>query len=412
MGRKKKHVQSDVSATQDPTPLLMPVQAVPLSIRVGALMMVRNEERRILVSLKSVTGVVTDLILFDTGSTDSTVSVVREFCNTNLITLTLKQGAFIDFSTSRNELLDLADTVDVDWLVLLDCNDELRGGEGLCKFLQTPALGKCSTVMTSQVWKAGGVESEHFNLRIIRNRIGWRYKGVVHEYLDAPTPPDAFGNSQAKAPSSICIYQDRDQDDDKTSKRWHRDVVLLEEEFKRHPEDRRTVFYLAQTYECLGDLPNALRCYELRAEMSGGFLEEQSVAAMRCGDVIGKLARTLDRPDRWHERLVWYIKSYELCPDRVDAIVKIALHYTERRAWKLAYTFSTLACNSDYPRNVDLFIDKNAYDYTRWHVMGRCAYYVGEFKVGKAAVLKAIEARHLPIDQHNLEFYNQLKSAR
>ena len=91
--------------------------------------MIKNEEKRIHVSLESIVGVCKSLIFYDTGSTDSTKDIVREFAAKHGVTLNIIEGIFVDFSTSRNVLLDYADQFEeIDYLLLLDCNDELRNG--------------------------------------------------------------------------------------------------------------------------------------------------------------------------------------------------------------------------------------------------------------------------------------------
>ena len=69
---------------------------------IALLMMLKNEEKRLHVSLESVVGVVDSLIIYDTGSTDRTISILKEFSEKNSIPLRLKEGEFVNFSESRN----------------------------------------------------------------------------------------------------------------------------------------------------------------------------------------------------------------------------------------------------------------------------------------------------------------------
>jgi glycosyltransferase involved in cell wall biosynthesis len=97
------------------------------SPKYALVMMLKNEKKRLSVTLESARGIVSDLIVFDTGSTDTTIDILKEFAERENIKMHLKCGEFVNFEVSRNELLDFADTVDdVDVLLLLDCNDEIR----------------------------------------------------------------------------------------------------------------------------------------------------------------------------------------------------------------------------------------------------------------------------------------------
>ena len=48
------------------------------------LMMVKNEEKRITVSFDSVKDFVDTFIILDTGSTDNTIPIMKEYCKNNL----------------------------------------------------------------------------------------------------------------------------------------------------------------------------------------------------------------------------------------------------------------------------------------------------------------------------------------
>src|SRR5207249_4843971 len=83
--------------------------------------------------------------------------------------------------------------------------------------------------------------------RLIRNNCKMRFKGVVHEYLDCgPT---------LIAPESIYFdLPEKPQGIEASRKRWLRDLQLLLAEYEKNPNDARNLFYVAQTYDCLGNL--------------------------------------------------------------------------------------------------------------------------------------------------------------
>ena len=209
---------------------------------------------------------------------------------------------------------------------------------------------------------------------------------------------DVKGNGPVKIQDDIVLYQDRTKDDDKSSKRFSRDKVLLIEEYKKTPTEPRNLFYLAQTCACLGQEEEALFYYELRSQLEG-FQEEKFFSFLRCGYI----SQQLKRP--WHDCLAFYMKAIEHSM-RVEPLIKIAEHYNSTKEWLLAYTFARLACSIEYPEDAILFVDKHSYDYTRWHIMGIVSYYCGKYTEGKEACLKAIEAGlNSDLDKSNLEFY-------
>ena len=366
-----------------------------MSVHIALLMMLKNEEKRILVSLESVKDYVNSIIIYDTGSTDNTIQIVKDFCEKHNLPLRLKEGEFVNFGVSRSVSLEFADTfTEVDFLLLLDCNDTLKGGDILKQFAIDNKDTENSGFLVCQEWWSGNLH-RYYNTRFIKARNGWRYRGSVHEYMEN------IHNAKTvvkRVPDTVVLYQDRTQDDNKTSQRFTRDKILLLRDHKCNRTDSRTVFYLAQTLSCLNEVEEAFYYYKLRTIMEG-FYEEKYHAFFRTGEI----SATLGHP--WSDTMGWYMKAFEMLP-RVEPMIKIAEYYKNIKNWRLAYTFIKLACGLDYPEELILFVDKLSYTYTRWHIMGIVAYYHGEYADGKKACLNALkENPESKTDTFNLKFY-------
>ena len=363
---------------------------------IALLMMLKNEQKRLLVSLKSVIGIVKSLVIYDTGSTDSTLKILKDFSSENNIELRLKQGEFVNFSVSRNVSLDFADSFDdIDFILLLDCNDELQGGDKLLKLATEHLNTDFNAFLMCQHWWSGKYD-KYFNTRFLRSKSEWRYKGSVHEYL-ANMNNDRNG-TVFKSLDNIILYQDRTQDDDKTSKRFVRDKTLLLADYKQNPTEPRTLFYLAQTCDCLKQKEEAFYYYKLRSELEG-FQEEKFHAYLRIGNLSQQLCHD------WYDTLSYYMKAVEHS-NRAEPLIRIADHYNKQKNWILSFHFSQWACYLEYPKDAILFVDKYDYEYTRWHLLGIVAYYCGKYEEGKNACLKAIETGlNTELDKSNLKFY-------
>lgn len=371
---------------------------------IGLLMMVKNEEKRIHVTLESIVGYVDALIIFDTGSTDKTIEIIETFADKHKINLYLKQGTFVNFSISRNVSLDFADTIDVHYLLLLDCNDELRGGEILRKIAKDIINQPNNAFLVCQQWWCGQMD-KYYNIRFVRARCNWRYKGSVHEWMSSD-----IDHPVVRFPDTIVLFQDRTQDDDKTGKRFKRDRDLLLADYKLDPKESRTLFYLAQTCQCLGLHDEALYYSKLRLELIG-FIEERFHSYLRCGTSCLALGH------EWGDCMKWFLKAYEEF-QRVEPLVKIADYYRHKASalmkekkpalnlWRTAYMYLSEACKLSYPNHCILFVDKGMYDYYRWHLMGIVAFYINKFEEGKEACNKAIaEGTNKDVNIKNLQFY-------
>ena len=253
-----------------------------------------------------------------------------------------------------------------------------------------------------QQWWTGSTLDTYYNIRMVISHFAWRYRGVVHEYI--ARVPGKDGNNDIRMCGDIILFQDRTKDDDKSQKRFKRDKDLLYAEHLRIPDEPRTLFYLAQTCNCLNQMQEAYEYNLLRTKYTG-FIEE----VYHSYDRLGKISQKLNHP--WEESLGWFLKAYAHSK-RAEPLVQIAKHYMEYNAfgerqadWHLAYMYIQQACSLNFPHAQILFIDKNVYVYERWHVMGRIGFYANRFKEGKEGCIRALMAQDTQVDMDNLMHY-------
>jgi glycosyltransferase involved in cell wall biosynthesis len=351
---------------------------------IGAVIMAKNEELFIQTTIESVKNEVDGIILYDTGSTDNTIAVVKDLTEKYNLRLHLLEGAFVDFATSRNSLLRFADTLDYDYLLLLDANDELVTSASLKSILTHHTA---DAFLVQQKWFSASETNQYFNIRLIKPNKGFMYEGVVHEFLNT-------GGGNATKIEGVCLFQDRTVDDTKSCRRWETDVVLLEKAYSKDPENSRTQYYLAQTYDCLRKFEEARRLYEIRADNTNGFQEERFIAMMR----LGKLSSE-------HDRIKWFFRAYFL-DRRAEPLVEISKIFRKEREFRLSFHTAKTACLLEYPSNRLFLVNKQCYDHDRWQEVSISAYYAGELEEGKAACLKCIESGYdKGLNESNLKFY-------
>ena len=359
---------------------------------IASVIMVKNESVRLSVTLNSLIGVVDSLVVYDTGSTDDTIDILKTFSNESGIPLRLLEGTFVDFAISRNEMLDFVDTFDdIDYIILMDCNDEIRDPLSLLrKALETNT--EISVFRMRQELYCHGNRTSWFNKKVVKPRLGFRYVGVVHECLDTK---DAVNEN---LPSDIVLFQDKINDDAKGAARWRRDKDILLSEYKKNPLDSRTVFYLAQTYGCIGDNVNSLKYYTIRSKMEG-FEEERFISYMRCGWFSESLI------EDWDISMGWYMKAFAH-RNRVEPLISMAKYYIKQSKYRCAFLFVNMACDLKQPDDGALFVDQHQYDYARWHLLGIIAYYAGFNERGKLGCQNAIATGYdVNTDTKNLVFY-------
>lgn len=343
-------------------------------MKVALAIMVKNEEKRIHVTIESCIKHVDRMIVFDTGSTDNTIEIFKKYSEQYNVPLSLKIGEFVDFATSRNELLKYADTfTDIDSVILLDSNDEIENPEKIKNHTKEVTYRVIRKINSTKFYAP----------LFIPLRKGWYYKGVVHEYL-------TNDSAELQEKTDLVVYQDRSKDLESSQKRFPRDKELLLKEYSK--KDPRTVFYLAQTCHCLGEKEEAIKYYTERLSLDG-FYEEKFESMMKLGEL----------ETSWGVKFQWYMNAWK-CINRAEPLIKIAEYYWGERDWLRAFLFAQMACELEYPVDCLLFVDSYCYDYHRWHVLGVVAYYCGKYEVGRRATEMAMK-RGNERDYKNLKFY-------
>ncbi len=375
--------------------------------------MVCNEEKRISTTLESIKNSVKGIIIFDTGSKDNTIEIVKKFSEKEKISFHLLQGVFEDFAKSRNKLLDFANKISIDenyhYFLLLDSNDEFQNRLKLSKILEKELL-KISeknnidfdiapdAFIIHQKWFIGtGNYIDYFNIRIIKSNKNFKYEGSVHEYIIQPP-----NSNVVKLKDSVILFQDRVADNDgKTRLRWENDKKILLKELELKPNDARSQYYLAQTFECLGDKENAFHYFKIRAFNENGFFEERFISLMKCG---------LYSKDEDLNVTSWYFKAFEII-QRAEPLIELSKIFRKRNQFLIAYSFSKLACELKFPDNCLLWVDRKAYNHDRWQELSISAYYVKKFEEGRVACEKAIKSGFdINLNNNNLKWYLEQKN--
>ncbi|HEY8312729.1 MAG TPA: glycosyltransferase [Candidatus Baltobacteraceae bacterium] len=142
-------------------------------------MIVKDEERFLEQCLQSVAGMVDEINIVDTGSTDRTVEIAERF------------GARVehrpwrnDFGWARNESLAMATKR---WIIQLDADEELvpGSGEALARIKTAPAhtTGLWIRCINRSDQYHGSGEMSHAVTRVFPNSERIRFTGAIHEFV-------------------------------------------------------------------------------------------------------------------------------------------------------------------------------------------------------------------------------------
>lgn len=391
--------------------------------KIGCAIMVKNESRSLSMTLKSFLPYCDCLIAYDTGSTDNTIDIIKEETSLLKKPLFLISGTFVDFSTSRNVLLKYSNDI-ADYLLLPDSNDILRGGDKILPMIlkneKLPEEQRWNAVFVAQLWET--TINTHFNeqyisnldeelaeklkknkrqrpfknVRIIKTNVGWTYNSVIHENVyiqpdilyEGLSIPNNPNQGILNHNTDIIFYQNRDEDNIKSAKRYASDLVLLHREHENNPDDLRTIFYIAQTNECSSNVNEALEWYQKRAKL-GCSSEEKYLACYRAGKILFAMFQ-------WNDSIEYLIRantiSIELFGEpRAEPLVIIAQNYFAQKMFHQSYYYTKEACRLELPKTANLIMEREYYDEMRWSLAVQIGMTVGEFYDARYAIKNLAE---------------------
>ncbi|MEO7221342.1 MAG: glycosyl transferase, partial [Devosia sp.] len=217
------------------------------------------------------------------------------------------------------------------------------------------------------------VEVWNLSVRYMRpalfsNRKPFRYKAVLHEYIEAPA-----GATRGRA-DGIHILVGHDGARSQNPNKFADDAVLLERELETETDPfliSRYTFYLAQSLRDSGQSERAQAAYLKRAEQ-GNWVEEVYLSVLNAA----KLSETLDRPV--DEQLATYLRAYEVLPTRAEALNGAAAVCRKAGRYQLGYLLALQGIAIPRPDS-GLFIDQSVYDYRMLDEFQVNAYWAGHY---------------------------------
>jgi len=414
-------------------------------------MIVKNESKIITRLLESVSPIIDAFCICDTGSTDDTVNIIESFFKTKNIPGKVIKEPFQNFEYNRSFALKACDEfTDIDYILLMDADMILWMNQKI-----SPEIFKKLLTGHECFFMFQGSDSMYYkNTRIVKNRSGFSYKGVTHEYVELP--PNA---KQGVLVKDLVFIKDIGDGGSKSDK-FERDMRLLKEGLRKDPTNERYMFYLANsikdlasthTYQTDSILSQLHRnCQELAQSFTSqpevlklaNALQETAKEAqdvMRKGylnEAIEWYLKRIKAGGFWEE--VWYshynighayfhlkdnekalyyfYKAYVLFPQRVENIYEIVKYYRENGQNELAVYYYSLGKESlnKYQSRDYLFIQRDVYDYKLDYEMSILGYYVNPKNLDMSKLSMDILGQYIHVDEGiarnilaNYKFYSQ-----
>lgn len=368
--------------------------------KIALCMIVKDEESVITRCFNSVKGFVDYYVICDTGSTDNTIKVIKDYWKEHDLKGEIHEKPWVNFAHNRNEALNYGSSAPVDYLMTLDADEVIVPfEEGVMKessnVLNLPNLDG-DTIYVTTVY--GNIQ--YRRVQFIKRGLSWRWEQPVHEYCWAP---DASTEQHLE---SICCKPLPDGGRSSDPHKYMKDALVFERYILDNPEDWRAWFYLAQSYADAGEYEKALKPLEVAIE-NCTWDEEKFIAQLRKARWRRQLGASVE------EVLDDYLKAYNILPSRAEPLYDLLSYYRVKGDWPLAVLFGEKAASIPLPSSSSLFLETGVYEWRIKDELSIAYHYTGRnakaFKlaqeIAEVALTGKVPSDQLPRLEKNMEYY-------
>ncbi len=278
---------------------------------VSACMIVKNEEELLPNCLESMRSWIDEIIIVDTGSTDRTVEIAKEY------------GAKVyyqewegNFSKHRNFSLSHATK---DWIFVIDADEEFVTDDlpRLRKALNQDKYSLISVDVYNVDKNSGECSSSLTSPRFFRSEKGYRYDGIVHNQLK-------YDDNEIILRSSVKLkHYGYNLSPEKMEKKIERSKALLEKQLEEDPNNEFTHFNYAQLLRSSAKMASI--------ELAEAILKHSTRAVELCKNSSHKVMHiqlqsmlqqvsALNALKRYEESEKIIQEALEIKPDYLDAL--------------------------------------------------------------------------------------------
>lgn len=273
------------------------------SYAVSLCMIVKNEEKHLRKCLEMAQGKVNEMIIVDTGSTDSTLEIAKEY------------GAQIhhfewvhDFAAARNYSLSFATG---DYILVLDADEYLDEQADLQADLQTE---KDYYSLQIKNYASNGAVRYHPAIRLFKNRRGLSFFGKIHEHVGIDDPSLVSGVAK-----SLIHHEGYKTEVMKDKNKIERNYQLLVEEVTANPSGYN-LYNMGVHYMVDQNYKKAFEYFK-----KSYYLSKDKVYLT---DLLYSMAEALLYLKKYEDALTLILEAINTFPDTTD------LHYMQGRIYE------------------------------------------------------------------------------
>jgi glycosyltransferase involved in cell wall biosynthesis len=343
---------------------------------------VKNEEELFGQCLESLKGVWDELVVVDTGSTDSTLEIAKKY------------GAKIrhfewnnDFAAARNYAEDCCSG---DYIYWQDADEILlEGKEAIREVVDAGQLDGLAPFLIFSRGPDGKPSSTYFRQEMLHKNIPvWRWHGAAHNWLT--------GTGRYEEPRIVVEHLNRPSGDRPN----HEDIfdALRSNLYIEGAPAERSLFYLAREHFYKRHYHETLALLGLMLQSPVSWPTQRARGCVIAGDCW----KALEKPEKAAQA---YLKSIEISATSAEAFFSLGKLRYEQKRWLEAVAW--LKASTPFEPG-GYFCDRTIYEWRRWDLLAVCLSKLGRNEEAVLYGAKALLAK--PEDarlKRNQEYYEK-----
>lgn len=322
-------------------------------ITISLCMIVKNEEDTLARCLDTIHDIVDEIIIVDTGSTDTTKEIAKRYTN-NIYDFEWVD----DFSVARNESFSKAT---MEYCMWMDADDILLEGDRqkLIQLKQTLPENVDTVIMKYNMGtkEDGSVICTFCRERLVKRSNQFKWYDPVHEYI---LFKGTFLNSD------VAI----------THRKMHlptsRNLDIFEKYIEKGNElSERNWFYYARELRNQGRIDKAIIYYNKFLETTGGLMSNYLDSCIDLADCYNQ------KKDSENE-LKTLLRFLERDTPRAEILCKVGYYHKEKQDYEKAKIWFDLAAKSQKPVQTWGSVMHQYWDYIPYMELCSCAYNMGD----------------------------------